>query len=112
MKKRAMKKWIPQGDYCYNGKKSCKWWQYIKTVKRDRSNCEFSKTCKEECWTKPDNSCKERIQRCEYLKYTDCHENSLLWDSCKECGEHTQTKEEYLWDLSAGNCKINKRMKS
>ena len=49
MKKRTMKKWIPEGMYCHgNGTKkhpNCKWRKYITTVKRDRSNCEFANKC-------------------------------------------------------------------
>lgn len=113
MKKRAMKKWIPKGIYCHgDGTKknpNCKWRKYIKTVKLNKANCPSSSTCKEECWTKPNNSCQERVYRCEYLKYTDYHEDSLLWDACKECREHEQTKGRYLWELSHGFCKRNKK---
>ena len=89
MKKRAMKKWIPKGIYCHgNGTKkypNCKWRKYCGTVKRDKTNCESADRCNEECWTKPNNSCYNIIYRCEYLKYTDFRQDSLLWDACKEC---------------------------
>lgn len=90
MKKRTMKKWIPKGMYCHGSgtKKNsyCKWRKYITIIKRDKSNCKHAKTCEDICWTRPDNSCRNVIYRCEYLKYTDFTQESLLWDACKECG--------------------------
>lgn len=82
MKKRAMKKWIPKNTpYC----RDCKWRHYITTIKRDKSNCEYVNECDEECWTKPENSCRDIVYRCDYLNYTDWEQESLLWDGCKEC---------------------------
>lgn len=90
MKKRAMKKWIPKGAYCHgNGAKkypNCKWRKYIATIKRNKSNCEYSNESKEECWSKPNNSCYHVVYKCEYMKYIDWTQDSLLWDACKECG--------------------------
>ena len=90
MKKKAMKKWIPKGHYCYGirqnktkGKK-CKWFKHIKTIINDEKTCIYAKECLEEygmCY-----HCPKFIYRCEYLKYTDTEQESLLWDSCKECG--------------------------
>jgi len=90
MKKRAMKKWIPKGAYCHGKwtKKypNCKWRKYITTIKMNKSNCEYSNECKEECWSKPNNSCYHVVYKCEYMKYIDWTQDSLLWDACKECG--------------------------
>ena len=90
MKKRAMKKWIPRGIYCHgNGTKkypNCKWRKHIATIKKDKSNCEYAFVCNEECWSKPSNSCYNLVYKCEYMKYIDWTQDSLLWDACKECG--------------------------
>ena len=90
MKKRAMKKWIPRGVYCYgNGTKkypSCKWRKHITSIKKNKLNCEYANECTEECWSKPNNSCYSLVYKCEYMKYIDWKQESLLWDSCKECG--------------------------
>ena len=90
MKKRAMKKWIPKGMYCHgNGTKkcpNCKWRKQIATIKKDKSNCEYANVCSEDCWTKPNNSCYHLVYKCEYMKYIDWTQESLLWDACKECG--------------------------
>lgn len=93
MKKRAMKKYIPKGTlYCNN----CKWDKYITTIKLHRdTNCKHKNECNEECWTKPNNSCRIHVHRCEYLNYTDWEQDSLLWDGCKECGVSEISKEEY-----------------
>lgn len=89
MKKRAMKKWIPKGMYCHgDGSKKnpkCKWRKYITTIKRDRSNCKHSDFCDDVCWSDESNSCHDMVYRCEYMKYTDFTQESLLWDECKEC---------------------------
>ena len=90
MKKRAMKKYIPKNTpYCYSWKhgkrKFCPWRKYIKTIKLDKTNCEFIDTCEDDCWSQPEFCCKVRVYRCEYLGYTDTKEESLLWDACKEC---------------------------
>ena len=34
---------------------------------------------------KSDKSSQLNIIRCEYLKITDKEQDTLLWDSCKEC---------------------------
>jgi hypothetical protein len=84
-----MKKWIPKNTiYCYDYNGLCKWHKYIKTVKLNKSNCESANTCKHECWSSPNTSCKIKIYKCEYLNFTDWNEDSYLWDQCKECGEH------------------------
>ena len=51
MKKRAMKKWIPKGVYCYDAKRGkCKWLHYLGYKEWNKNNCEFAKDCKEkEC---------------------------------------------------------------
>lgn len=62
MKKRAMKKWIPKGMYCYSyNKKCCKWFKKLKIKNK-------------------------KIFKCEYMNFIDFNEDSLIWDSCKECG--------------------------
>ena len=90
MKKRAMKKWIPKGMYCHgNGTKkypNCKWRKYITAIKKNKANCEYANKCSEECWSKPSNSCYNLVYKCEYMKYIDWTQDSLLWDACKECG--------------------------
>lgn len=96
MKKRAMKKWIPKGTpYCNN----CKWHKYIKTIKYHRDTyCPHAKECEEKCWTTFNTSCHVNVYRCEYLKYTDWNEDSLLWDGCKECGVSEISNKEYYFD--------------
>lgn len=90
MKKRAMKKWIPKGVYCHgNGTDrhlNCKWRKYITTIKINKDNCEHADECSEKCWSKPSNSCYHLVYKCEYMKYIDWTQDSLLWDACKECG--------------------------
>ena len=86
MKKRAMKKWIPKGMYCYSGEHKCKWRKYYKTIKLDKSNCKNAYDCDEICWSKPENSCKIIIYGCKYMNYIDYAGESFLWDQCKECG--------------------------
>lgn len=63
MKKRAMKKYIPKGVYCYDGN-GCRWW-------RQNKNKDF-----------------QQSGYCMYLKVGDWYEKGalLLWDECKECG--------------------------
>lgn len=63
MKKRAMKKWIPKGQYC----SGCKWINIVGFVR-------------------PKVGMAHSIYRCEYMNYTDFNEESLLWDYVKECG--------------------------
>lgn len=86
MKKRQMKKWIPKDTiYCLD----CKWRKFLGTKKLHRNTgCESAHSCNAKCWTTPDTKCRYRIYRCEYMGYTDETEESLLWDGCKECGEH------------------------
>ena len=81
IKKRAMKKWIPKGMYCY-GVGYCKWHKHVGTKKINNINCELSNTCKE---SDSDCNCSYSIYKCEYMNYIDFNQDSLLWDSCKEC---------------------------
>jgi len=93
IKKRAMKKWIPKDTpYCYEiiniitsydeneppkiKIKPCKWYKYI-------GRNTLSAVYNDETYTET-----VKVFRCEYLKYTDMEQSSLLWDMCKECGEH------------------------
>ena len=73
MKKRTMKKWIPEGMYCHgNGTKkhpNCKWRKYITTVKRDRRNCEFANECNKKCWSDASSSCRDIVYKCEYMNF-------------------------------------------
>lgn len=95
MKKRAMKKWIPKGLYCYdivkskNGKhmrRTCKWFKYITTIIHDENNCKYANECDNIIQGIGCENCPTNVYRCKYLNYTDWNEESLLWDSCKECG--------------------------
>lgn len=63
MKKRAMKKWIPKDTCCCYG---CKWLSFNP------------------------NKPYQMNGYCKYLKTGDWFEDGtmLLWDMCKECGEH------------------------
>ena len=83
-----MKKYIPKGLCCHGNTRNsyCKWLKYIKTIKRDKSNCEYASSCDKICWSTPDTSCYNDVYKCEYLNYTDYTQESLLWDACKECG--------------------------
>ena len=71
MKKRAMKKWIPNNQYCYEtilakdgGVKMCPWWSH--NLKVDIQEC----------------------GHCKYLGFGDWQEehSTLLWEKVKECG--------------------------
>lgn len=91
MTKEEMELQIPKNtNYCYTTTENetivCPWYKFIGIKKYDKTNCEFANTCKEECWSHPLTSCKDRIVRCEYLDYTDEKEDTLLWNRCKECG--------------------------
>lgn len=71
MKKRAMKKWIPKDlCYCYG----CKWLSFNKTKHEQLSGY------------------------CKYLHSGDWMKDGtfLLWDMCKECGEHDNDNLYYL----------------
>ncbi len=87
MKRRAMKKWIPKDTcYCYDitTGKVCKWWNKLRTITLDQTNCEYYQDCKSKghiC-----TSCSHDIIECKYLRYIDTDEDSLLFDMCKECG--------------------------
>lgn len=73
MKKRAMKKWIPKDTpYCYGSLKPCKW-----RVKRKLTD-EYG--ARKEC----------------FCMYTGRFDEGLLWDACKECGEHDTFKNEEI----------------
>ena len=85
MKKRAMKKWIPKETGCCYGhlvkvKGSwglkyvghCKWRKLRKHIDKEYGT--------------------EKEWYCAYLgKFDDELECGLLWDACKECGEHYET---------------------
>jgi len=75
MKKRTMKKWIPNNTcYCY------------KNVEIKREEIIKIKTCK---WHRISERHREQENGyCIYLGYGDWQqdETSLLWDKCKECG--------------------------
>ena len=83
---------IPKGTiYCYGENGACPYHRYIETIKlyeNNGENCEYRKTCDGICGTEPNNSCKILVYRCEYMDYTDKEQESLLWDSIKECGEN------------------------
>lgn len=68
MKKRAMKKWIPRGCYCYDKNGGCKWLHCL--------------------GVKEHEDYKTVIMKCDYLGIIDEEEETLLWDSCKECDAH------------------------
>lgn len=74
MKKRAMKKYVPEGLYCYDDKKVCKWWRINK------------------------NKPEQLNGYCELLKTGDWEMEhvGLLWDQCKECGIKDYIKEDQL----------------
>lgn len=95
MKKRAMKKWIPKHTpYCDN----CKWFHHLDKTYLHRNpenapfmkecfeKCEEADNCKAECWSGGRTNCTYDVYRCDYLGITDKHEDTLLWDGCKECG--------------------------
>lgn len=70
MKKRAMKKWIPKSTpYCEN----CRWHSIYP------------------------NKPHQENGYCKYMGSGDWQNDagSLLWDGCKECGEH-ETEESYM----------------
>lgn len=74
MKKRAMKKWIPK-DICYCG--NCKW-RSLNETKDNQMN-----------------------GYCKYLNLGDWYKEGtlLLWDGCKECGEHDGDKIEEIQSI-------------
>ena len=83
MKKRAMKKWIPKGMYCYESNYECKWHKCVGVKKTNHSNCRYNNDCKV---SSSYCDCSHLIYKCEYMNYIDFEQNSLLWDACKECG--------------------------
>lgn len=81
MKKRTMKKWIHNGCYCHAKINNiCKWWSYL---------------------GKKNNI---KIYNCKYLNYTS-DEYDLLWDKCKECGEHDGLKLEKQYEIRSAKRK-------
>ena len=83
MKKRAMKKWIPKNTvYCY---------EHLERINRDSWGMKYVGHCK---WRvrkkhKPDEYGIEEEWFCKYLGRFDSELGcGLLWDACKECGEH------------------------
>ena len=104
MKKRAMKKWIPNSScYCYSYDKrknkyiTCKWYKKLGVIKRNKLNCEFASTCNEECWTTPGSKCRDIVVKCMYLNFIDTRQETLLWDKCKECGVHNSIPNNELY---------------
>lgn len=103
MKKRAMKKWIPQGYYCYG-----------RVVKVSKGTVSVTGMCRNYVYSHTVDDmmiqrkemgstktvyvpCKTRIYRCRYTGVrTD--EDFCLYDDCKICG----VKEPH-WDLEATN---------
>lgn len=85
MKKRKMKKYIPKDtSYCCD----CRWWKYIGMNYKYLGECDLKAECGDKCGKTPETMCQYPIIRCEYIGYTDRENESLLWDKCKECGEH------------------------
>lgn len=93
MKKRAMKKYIPNGVYChdpYDVHKTCPWWKSYKVQRRHRNPpsaeyiaCDFAKGCDLDC---DKYNCHDNlIVGCKYLGMLDKKQDTLLWDQCKEC---------------------------
>lgn len=78
MKKRAMKKWIPKNTvYCYES---------LKPKNDGTFAVAYVRHCK---WRKRKKHNGEYEIFCEYLKKFDSEIScGLLWDACKECGEH------------------------
>lgn len=104
-----MKKHIPPDSiYCHgNDFNICKWWHSLgllivhKDIKEAEKIAEKlkaegksiygvekcdSKRCKYECWSGGSTDCCFYPTRCDFLDKTDIHDDSLLWDMCKECG--------------------------
>ena len=91
-KQRHMKKWIPNGVYCYGmgkGKHSnyCPFWHGIwnecmkdKTYEHKRSECQFGEHCEDDC-----SACDEPVAKCSFLNYIE-YGQYPLWDMCKVCG--------------------------
>lgn len=84
MKKRAMKKWIPKDTpYCYGS---------LKPIKGIPGAVSYVGHCK---WRVLRKITDEYGTREEYFcRYTGCFDEGLLWDACKECGEHDTWKNE------------------
>ena len=59
--------------YCYK----CRWHKCVGVKKTNNSDCKVSSSY---C------DCSHLIYKCEYMNYIDFNQDSLLWDSCKECG--------------------------
>ena len=95
MKKRAMKKWIPkQTCYCYD---------HLTRAKTDKPGVlRYVGHCK---WRQlrrriDEEYGTEKEWYCAYLgKYDDEIDVGLLWDACKECGEHYET--DLYWNRCA-----------
>ena len=56
----------------------------IKRLKTEKEK--IIKECEEKCWEQPDTQCEIIVCKCEYLNYIDREQDSLLFDSVKECG--------------------------
>lgn len=86
MKKRAMKKWIPKGFYCYDKNGMCKWRKWIGIKRHTKEECD-NMFGEGECASVNCEECDTSIFKCEYLGLIDEEADTLLWDACKECGE-------------------------
>lgn len=85
MKKRAMKKYIPENcRYCYG----CKWRKFLGNRIPKREWCGRKETCKKETC-----DCQIEVWRCDYVGYTDITQGTLLWDECKICPEKGRAAE-------------------
>ena len=92
---------IPEGQYC----DGCPYYEYIGTDyllrdlkmkdkikefylnKEDRwIKCPESSGCTSSCIKEGVPTCCVQRVRCNYMKYQDDHEDTLLWDKVKECG--------------------------
>lgn len=79
MKKRAMKKYIPQGPYCYD------------SIEETASFHVKVRPCKWYCSYKDKNG--KTWYHCKYLGLTQDAADLFLWDMVKECGEHDNWEE-------------------
>lgn len=98
MKKRQMKKRIPKDTvYCGN----CPHIRFLGMKDLNRTNCKYADTCDSEGGC----NCRIHIYRCNYMKFTDYEEETLLWDGCKECGERFPSERKMNREIAHMECK-------
>lgn len=99
MNKRQMKKKIPKDThYCLD----CPHKKFLGFRDLNRKNCKYAEVCDSDGGC----DCRIHIYRCNYLKFTDHEEETLLWDGCKECGEGLVSEKRIERELVREQCEL------